>query len=464
MSSSDSPDHTTPVAESQPQLNYNSITPPLKKHTTTSPEYLTHPQLRTATYDSDFRIHAPRASKTPPMTVPSTFNEQDYLPMGPAACHSLPTVEERSGENCIRLEPNHEKGFGIVYPNTGDSLNRHFDAEEFPKRAYSVGSKSDIQRPKNRHITLDGDDKNDVKSSSAPHLENNNKRLSPSSSSRGSVRSLQSSSPLNRSRRSSRSEVDDEDSELFMEVSFDRVRTGSNASDCVRPRTSNTASSTSSVCNECMRPRTSSWGQAQAHHRPRSNSLAGKLKRTETQINHSRSNSQELAKNLRRPASHLLPNRTGSSESLRKIHFVSPARQHDYAEISDYTGTNSDTKSAASNATTRQIKQLAESMNEMAMQYTEITGQVGIVRQSPGSGTVPWRPPLPSTSITQTSDVDAMDTYFVSEPLNIAKSGSPDFVGPNDGLIPRMVDVWSPQILPGDEDEDEYACLNYPTS
>ena len=371
-----------------------------------------------------------------------------------------------------------EIGFGIVFPGHHD-VHRHIAEQpelgvvEFPKRAYSVGSRADIQKPKAKHH-LHGqlgpriDQKNDGRSSSAPHLISEHaKKCSPHGSLRGSP--LGSCSPAlsaGRSRRSSR-----DDPELFAEMTFDRAPRA--ASDAYR------------AGSDAYRPRTSSWGQC---YRPRANSHAGKVKRAGAADNmaasHARSSSQELVKPSARHG------RTGSSESLRKLHYVDHAkRHHDYAEIPDHVtaeraGAGPDASDYLSMESTDQIRRLAESMNEMALQYTDLP-TVRSAHRGRGCGLAASRsraaPPPPmkdadsrvslpirdadSRAPRPIRDADAHtsraappikdeDSYAISEPVNVLSRNY------SDGIIPRMVDVWTPQIQAGDDDEDEYACLN----
>ncbi|XP_064652015.1 insulin receptor substrate 1-like [Lineus longissimus] len=237
-----------------------------------------------------------------------------YVDMG-SVSQSLPTVRERTApegycEMTAGQDVYSRSGSGLaVRPDKVYSYLSEEPLEDFPKRAYSVGSKPDLKlkpRPYLESIVLNKTDSQ--KSSSAPHLNSDKipghqKSVSQShspvgSQSPGSQKSL--------SRRASR-----EDSELFMEMSFDRPRTASE-----------------SHGSNYARVRTSSWGQ---NFRPRSSSHS-QAQRTYRRTPDSKHSSQELKKDSRTSSqemgSHELHSKhhsssesvkRGSQESLKKI-------------------------------------------------------------------------------------------------------------------------------------------------
>jgi hypothetical protein len=180
--------------------------------------------------------------------------------------------------------------------------------EDFPKRAYSVGSKPELKlkpRPYLESIVLD---KTDQKSSSAPHL--NTDKTHGHQKSQSPVGSQSPASQKSLSRRASR-----EDTELFMEMSFDRPRTSSEShgSAYTRVRTSS--------LGQNFRPHSSSHGQGQRLRRtPDSKHTPQELKKD------SRSNSQEMGPHELHSKHYSSSEsvKKGSQESLKKISHERP--------------------------------------------------------------------------------------------------------------------------------------------
>ncbi|KAK3590428.1 hypothetical protein CHS0354_024378 [Potamilus streckersoni] len=185
--------------------------------------------------------------------------EQGYLDMGPP-CQYLPTVKEGgSGEAYLPMTPTSQSPVSSDFPKPAKVISYLSDdsmSGEFPKRAYSVGSRPSqnhgVHRPYQTHDMMRKQAVSDNnRSSSAPHLIGQRPRTAHGDSRSPYVNSsVGSSSPLSQSIRS-------DDVDGFMEIDFYRPRTASDSYGC-RGRSSSFGKS----FVQGHRPRSSSYGQA----------------------------------------------------------------------------------------------------------------------------------------------------------------------------------------------------------
>ncbi|KAL3888470.1 hypothetical protein ACJMK2_000861 [Sinanodonta woodiana] len=185
--------------------------------------------------------------------------EQGYLDMSPA-CQHLPTVKEGgSGEAYLPMTPTSQSPVLNDFPRPAKVISYLSDdsmSGEFPKRAYSVGSRPNqnhgVHRQYQNHEMIRKQAVSDNnRSSSAPHLIGQRPRTVHGDSRSPYINSSAgSSSPLSQSVRS-------DDVEGFMEIDFYRPRTASDSYGC-RGR----SSSIGKAFVQGHRPRSSSYGQA----------------------------------------------------------------------------------------------------------------------------------------------------------------------------------------------------------
>ncbi|XP_052763258.1 uncharacterized protein LOC128205563 [Mya arenaria] len=194
-------------------------------------------------------------NKTPRMTAPIPIRpkEPGYMDMIPTG-QPLATVKESgSGEAYLPMSPSGQSPMSMEslkpvkaysYLSDSDSVSG-----DFPKRAYSVGSRP-VTKPTYKYHQqpdfLRREQRDSSKSSSAPHLITNKRPPYIQGHQDGSY---YASSPLSTS-------VKSEDSDSFMEMDFIRPRTSSDSYGC-RPR----ASSFGKQVTQPHRPRSSSYGQ-----------------------------------------------------------------------------------------------------------------------------------------------------------------------------------------------------------
>ncbi|XP_023932904.1 insulin receptor substrate 1-B isoform X2 [Lingula anatina] len=199
-------------------------------------------------------------SSSPRFGTPSILSDDSsYLDMAPLGQGLPPLQEKATPDGYMDMAPTHTSGSRSVLRPAKSFLH---EAPEFPQRAYSVGSRpgkslsTQIQQPYMEMVASQGA-LNNSKSSSAPHLENENinanvkstkghtRYASPSPSGAreggGGMQPMKAFPP--------------QQTDLFMEMDFARPRTASdsfNYQHC-RPRTSS--------WSKAMRPRSASHSQ-----------------------------------------------------------------------------------------------------------------------------------------------------------------------------------------------------------
>ncbi|KAL4218313.1 Isoleucine--tRNA ligase [Mactra antiquata] len=258
--------------------------------------------------------------------------EPGYMDMGPAS-QPLPTVKESgSGEAYLPMSPSNMSTMssdGLKPAKVVSYLSDDSMSGEFPKRAYSVGSRPISKQPFRVHQTqevLRRQPLDSSKSSSAPHLIVQKSRsqfmdtILRNSHHDGSY----PASPLSQS-------VKSDDSDSFMEMEFYRPRTASDSYGC-RPR----SSSFGKQFIQGHRPRSSSYGQGA---KGTISKLASGL-RTDS-YESVRTTSQELSTKHRSQESLGMvssSSRNSSSESLKKLGEASSGKKTllpgDYMDMS----------------------------------------------------------------------------------------------------------------------------------
>lgn len=193
---------------------------------------------------------SPKLSRTAPIPIRST-KQPGYLEMTPTSQPLAPVKEGGSGEGYLPMAPHYNSPFSdsnlrphkVVSYLSDDSMSG-----EFPKRAYSVGSRPQRKLIQHlHHLPVNKPNmSNNGRSSSAPHLiEKKLKGMMPYTTMDSSL----SCSPS----QSIKSSVSDSDS--FIEMDYIRPRTSSDSFGC-RPR----SSSFGKVFVQSHRPRSSSYG------------------------------------------------------------------------------------------------------------------------------------------------------------------------------------------------------------
>lgn len=262
-------------------------------------------------------------TRSPAAPIPCrSGKDASYLDMG-VMCPSsqtLPTVKEGgSGEAYLPMSPSGQSpvsSAGLKPAKVFSYLSDDSMSGEFPKRAYSVGSRpttKQIHRTHPPHEPLRKQPLDSNKSSSAPHLivqKNRSMQIDHPSSRSQYLDAYSNMSPLSQSMKS-------DDADSFAEMDFYRPRTASDSYGC-RPRSSSFGKQFMHV--QGHRPRSSSHGQASKYERKMSKLAVG-LKTDSFDSVKTTSQSDVTSKSKRSQESlgkFSTSSRNSSSESLKR--------------------------------------------------------------------------------------------------------------------------------------------------
>lgn len=250
---------------------------------------------------------------TAPIPIHPAKESTGYMDMVASGLTSqtqtLPTVKESgSGEAYLPMTPTGQSPMsscGLKPARVVSYLSDDSMSGEFPKRAYSVGSRPTTKPLRHHHLQdIQKKEVLDSRSSSAPHLIVQKSRSPYLDSSKypNPYDAYLGASPLSQSYKS-------DDSDSFMEMDFYRPRTASDSYGC-RPRASSFGKQ---YTTQGHRPRSSSYGQASR----------GKLSKLDS-MDSVRMTSQELHTGIKPNSEESLgkfssSSRNSSSDSLKKI-------------------------------------------------------------------------------------------------------------------------------------------------